>query len=100
MATEKPTRKLVRKVKAGSRITNAATTPTLKADAVAKLDVGDAVNYGATVEVPVGGGGKVWLRVDAGTTVRAGENGSMTFTRLSKYVEDKLDLKAKEWEGG
>lgn len=65
--------------------------------AVSKLDPGDAVEFGTTLEIE-GGGAKVWLKGGATGHVRPDENGSMAWGRIAKFVQDQLDRTAREYQ--
>lgn len=58
----------------------------------------DSVEYGATLELTVGGN-KVWLKLGGTTSVRESETPDEAMARLSDWVEKNLDAKMKEWAG-
>lgn len=62
-----------------------------------KLDPGDAVEFGTTLEIEAGGA-KVWLKGGATGHVRPDENGSMAWGRIAKFVQDQLDRTAREYQ--
>lgn len=64
--------------------------------ATPKLDPGDSVEFGTTLEIDAGGT-KVWLRGGATVHVRPDENGSMAWSRVANFVQAQLDKQTQEY---
>lgn len=74
-------------------------TKTSTKEQIRLADVGDLVEYGATVHVKHGRKGEFWPRVALTTSVREGETGEDAFSRATRFVHDGLDQQVIEFLG-
>lgn len=60
-----------------------------------KLDAGDAIEFGTTLEISAGGS-KIWLRAGTTVHVRPDEKASIAWNRATTFVQECLDQQAAE----
>lgn len=60
------------------------------------LNVGDAVDYGLTIEVKHPRKGSYWPKMGASTTVRPGETAEQALSRLQVFVVEQIDAQVHD----